>query len=76
MRPDYERAEVALFQEWDSLLERLFQTADRPADAPLDLDEKAIDSGQVRGYRSRVGKDLQAFHEKLSNIMESEKSGQ
>lgn len=73
MPADHERAEKELLEQWDSLLTKLFQTVDRISFEPT---EKEIDVSQVRGYRSRVGQDLKAFHAKLSNIMESEKSGQ
>jgi hypothetical protein len=71
--PDHERAERELLQHWDALLSKLFQAVDRTS---LDPTEQKVDPSQVRGYRSRVGQDLKAFQEKLSNIMESEKSGQ
>ena len=73
MPADHERAEKELLEQWDSLLTKLFQTVDRISFEPT---EKEIDVSQVRGYRRRVGQDLKAFHAKLSNIMESEKSGQ
>jgi hypothetical protein len=73
---EYQRAERQVFERWDILLTKLFQAVDLAPETSLDLSEKKIDADQVRGYRSRVGQDLKAFHEKLSNIMESEKSGQ
>jgi hypothetical protein len=70
---DYLKAELELLKSWEETLARLFQFID--SDEP-GLPEAGVDMERIRGYRSRVGQDLQAFQAKLANIMESEKSGQ
>jgi len=74
--PDWEQAEFHLYQEWDAALTHLFGQVSASRDIASRKPASADDGVEVKSYRDRVGQDLKAFHEKLSNIMESEKSGQ
>ncbi|MCA9779438.1 MAG: hypothetical protein KC800_22075 [Candidatus Eremiobacteraeota bacterium] len=67
------QAEIELLKAWDENLTKLFLAVDSGEPGLL---EEGLDQERIRGYRQRVGQDLQAFQEKLANIMESEKSGQ
>ena len=69
----YLEAELELLKNWEEALAKLFQVIDSEE---AGLPEEGVDIERIRGYRSRVGQDLQAFHAKLANIMESEKRGQ
>lgn len=74
---DWEQAEFRLYQEWDVALTELSRQVSVGRDiASRKRPKKGDDEVEVRSYRDRVGQDLRAFHEKLSNIMESEKRGQ
>ena len=70
---EYSQAEIELLKAWDENLTKLFSAADSGEPG---LPEEGLDQERIRGYRQRAGQDLQAFQEKLANIMESEKSGQ
>ena len=70
---DYFKAELELLKNWEEALAKFFHCLDSEEPG---LPEDGVDIERIRGYRSRVGQDLQAFQAKLANIMESEKSGQ
>jgi hypothetical protein len=69
--------ELQLYQEWDVSLTDFFEGLDRVLEASAQGGQPSkSEDVEIRSYRNRVGQDLRAFQEKLSNIMESEKSGQ
>lgn len=70
---DYLKAELELLRNWEEALTKIFHCLDSEEPG---LPEEGVDIERIRGYRNRVGQDLQAFQAKLANIMESEKSGQ
>ena len=70
------QAEKEIYQKWDFELTEFFRRLDEAAPSQGAKLQTPEPTPEIRRYRDRVGQDLQAFHEKLSNIMESEKRGQ
>lgn len=76
MHPEWEKEEFRLYQGWDVALTQLFdQLAASKRVVSRKPAKEAGEKTEVRSYRERVGQDLKAFQEKLTDIMESEKNG-